>query len=130
MPTSLRAGGDSASPEPLAELLALNAEFERRRDEWRGQLQAILKQYEDLESRRVSALARALRALDPRRERRHASAEGREVSLPALVEGYERSLIEWALAIAQGCQKDAAGLLGLRATTLHEKMKRFRLGRP
>jgi DNA-binding NtrC family response regulator len=131
MSNSLRNGGNDASLDAVAELLALIAEFNRRREEWRGQLKAILRQHEDLESRRCSALARALRsALDPRQSGRRAAAEGRAVDLPGLIEAYERGLIEWALTTAQGCQKDAAGLLGLRATTLHEKLKRFGLVRP
>src|SRR5438128_3513049 len=128
MPNGRRNGGNGASPDPVAELLALSAEFDRRSEEWRGQLQAILRQHEDLERRRGSALAQALSgALDPRQGGRRACAQRRAVDLPGLVAAYERSLIDWALATAQGCQKDAAGLLGLRATTLHEQMKRLGL---
>ena len=131
MPSSPRDGGNGASPDAVAELRALSAEFDRRSEEWRRQLQAFLRQHEDLERRRGSALARALRtALDPRLGSGRRSATGREVALPALVEAYERSLIEWALAAAHDCQKDAAQLLGLRATTLHEKLKRFGMLRP
>src|SRR5438876_150999 len=115
MPGGPRVGGNGASPDPVAELLALTAEFDRRSEEWRRQLQALLRQHDGLERRRGSALARALRtALDPRLGSRRGSATGREVALPALVEAYERSLIEWVLATAHGCQKEAARLLGLR----------------
>jgi hypothetical protein len=127
MPSDPGHGGNSASPSPIADLLAFTAEFDRRSEEWRGQLKAILRQHEDLESGHASALARALRsAIDPRLGG-SASAKGRVVNLPGLVKAYERGLVEWALAAAHGCQKDAAGLLGLSATTLNEKMKRFGL---
>ena len=38
---------------------------------------------------------------------------------------YERQLIESALKKAGGVQKQAADLLGLKATTLNEKIKRL-----
>jgi DNA-binding NtrC family response regulator len=44
-----------------------------------------------------------------------------------LVDAYERRLIEQALREARGCQRKAAGILGILPTTLHEKMKRHRL---
>jgi regulatory Fis family protein len=131
MPTRSDNGGNRGSTDAVAELRALNADFDRRSEEWQRQLHAILGQHEDLEVRRRSALARGLReALNPPGGMRCASAERREVDLPQLVEAYERSLIEWAMAAAHGCQKDAAGLLGLGATTLNAKMKRFGLLRP
>jgi len=48
-------------------------------------------------------------------------------SLKAMLDAYERQLIETALAAAQGNQRRAAASLGLLATTLHEKMKRLGL---
>jgi DNA-binding NtrC family response regulator len=128
-PSSRRLNGNGASRDLIAELLALSAEFDRRREQWRAQLAAMLRQHQDLEIRRGSALARALRAaLDSRVAGGRAAAEGKQVDLPGLLEAYEQRLIEWALAGAHGSQKEAAGLLGLRATTLHEKMKRYGIG--
>jgi Bacterial regulatory protein, Fis family len=130
MPTSPHDRGNGACPDPIAELLALSAEFDLRRVQWQGQLKAMLRQHQDLEARRGSVLARALRlALDPRIGLQRTFAEGLKPHFAALVDAYERNLIEWALASAHGCQKDAAGLLGLGATTLHEKMKRLGLPR-
>jgi two-component system response regulator HydG len=48
-------------------------------------------------------------------------------SLKALVEAYERELIESALRETEGNQRRAAASLGLLPTTLHEKMKRLGL---
>jgi len=48
-------------------------------------------------------------------------------TLKALVESYERQLIEAALAATAGNQRRAAERLGLLPTTLHEKMKRLGL---
>jgi DNA-binding NtrC family response regulator len=48
-------------------------------------------------------------------------------SLKALLERYERQLIESALAASSGNQRRAAAALGLLPTTLHEKMKRLGL---
>jgi two-component system response regulator HydG len=47
--------------------------------------------------------------------------------LKALVEAYERELIESALRLTAGNQRRAAASLGLLPTTLHEKMKRLGL---
>ena len=54
---------------------------------------------------------------------------GKELSTPlkALVEAYERELIESALRVTSGNQRRAAASLGLLPTTLHEKMKRLGL---
>jgi DNA-binding NtrC family response regulator len=48
-------------------------------------------------------------------------------SLRALLDAYERRLIESALAATRGNQRQAAFTLGLLPTTLHEKMKRLGL---
>jgi len=50
-------------------------------------------------------------------------------SLKALVDAYERQLIQSALTAAAGNQRRAAAALGLLPTTLHEKMKRLGLSR-
>ena len=49
------------------------------------------------------------------------------MNLKALVEAYERRLIESALVESAGNQRRAAAALGLLPTTLHEKMKRLGL---
>jgi DNA-binding NtrC family response regulator len=48
-------------------------------------------------------------------------------NLKAMLDAYERNLIQSALAAATGNQRRAAALLGLLPTTLHEKMKRLGL---
>lgn len=58
----------------------------------------------------------------------HPSAgEGRPDDLKVLLEDYERNLILAALVTAHGSQRRAAALLGVRPTTLNEKMKRLGL---
>ena len=47
--------------------------------------------------------------------------------LKALLDAYERRLIEEALEASNGNQRRAAAALGLLPTTLHEKMKRLGL---
>jgi DNA-binding NtrC family response regulator len=49
------------------------------------------------------------------------------INLKALLDAYERQLIQTALAAASGHQRRAAASLGLLPTTLHEKMKRLGL---
>jgi len=44
------------------------------------------------------------------------------------VDRYERELIEATLARCRGIQKRAAEMLGLKATTLNEKIKRLGIG--
>jgi DNA-binding NtrC family response regulator len=51
-------------------------------------------------------------------------------NLKALLDSYERQLIESALVATSGNQRRAAAVLGLLPTTLHEKMKRLGLVRP
>ena len=48
-------------------------------------------------------------------------------NLKALLDSYERQLIETALSATNGNQRRAAATLGLLPTTLHEKMKRLGL---
>jgi DNA-binding NtrC family response regulator len=47
--------------------------------------------------------------------------------LKMLLETYERKLIEAALVAHSGNQRQAAAMLGVLPTTLHEKMKRLGL---
>ncbi len=46
------------------------------------------------------------------------------ISFREVIGGFERRLIESALELASGVQKDAARLLGLKPTTLNEMIKR------
>jgi DNA-binding NtrC family response regulator len=48
-------------------------------------------------------------------------------TLKALLEAYEKQLIQSALVATAGNQRRAAATLGLLPTTLHEKMKRLGL---
>ncbi len=48
-------------------------------------------------------------------------------TLKALVDSYERRVIEEALRASSGNQRQAARALGVLPTTLHEKMKRLGL---
>jgi DNA-binding NtrC family response regulator len=48
-------------------------------------------------------------------------------TLKALVESYERRVIEEALRASNGNQRQAARALGVLPTTLHEKMRRLGL---
>jgi two-component system response regulator HydG len=57
----------------------------------------------------------------------HRKSEPSSASLKALLNAYERQLIQSALAAASGNQRRAAAALGLLPTTLHEKMKRLGL---
>ncbi len=56
----------------------------------------------------------------------HETAEA-STSLKAMVDAYERQLIQSALTASAGNQRRAAAALGLLPTTLHEKMKRLGL---
>jgi len=57
---------------------------------------------------------------------RSISRADKAVDLSRAVSDYERQLIESALKQAGGVQKRAARLLGVKPTTLNEKLKRFR----
>jgi two-component system response regulator HydG len=52
---------------------------------------------------------------------------GSQQTLKAMVEAYERKIIEEALRASRGNQRRAARALGVLPTTLHEKMKRLGL---
>jgi transcriptional regulator with GAF, ATPase, and Fis domain len=49
------------------------------------------------------------------------------VPLGVLMNTVERSIIIRTLAIVDGCQKDAAKVLGLKYTTLNEKVKKYKI---
>jgi DNA-binding NtrC family response regulator len=57
------------------------------------------------------------------------NVEEEKPNLKALLDSYERQLIESALVATSGNQRRAAAVLGLLPTTLHEKMKRLGLVR-
>ncbi|HEY7410368.1 MAG TPA: helix-turn-helix domain-containing protein [Vicinamibacteria bacterium] len=57
----------------------------------------------------------------------HDTIRSNESNLKALMEAYERQLIEQALSATAGNQRRAAAALGVLPTTLHEKMKRLGL---
>ena len=46
------------------------------------------------------------------------------------MERFEREIIEVSLRRTNGVQRKAADLLGIKATTLHEKIKRLKIGPP
>ncbi|HYO63880.1 MAG TPA: helix-turn-helix domain-containing protein [Pyrinomonadaceae bacterium] len=60
----------------------------------------------------------------------HAQPSGgkQQISLPTEVRRFESEMIRWALARTAGHQRRAARLLGLKVTTLHAKIKRYKLG--
>jgi DNA-binding NtrC family response regulator len=101
-------------------------ESQRLSEAWRKQLQATLEGFELLEGQRTMLLVMAVRAA--------ACGNGRPdlprinfPTLPAMLENYERGLVQWALASMHASQKEAAILLGVGPTTLHEKIKRLGL---
>lgn len=52
--------------------------------------------------------------------------ENPDLPLKSFIHGLEQKIVTYALQIAMGNQKNAAHLLGLKPTTLGEKLKRFR----
>ena len=54
-------------------------------------------------------------------------SSGPRPTLKAMLEAYERRIIDEALHATQGNQRRAARALGVLPTTLHEKMKRLGL---
>jgi len=54
-----------------------------------------------------------------------AISSGSRPTLKAMLESYEREIIQGALEAAIGNQRRAARALGVLPTTLHEKMKRL-----
>ena len=57
----------------------------------------------------------------------YARHSGLRPTLKAMLEEYERRIIEEALQTTRGNQRRAARALGVLPTTLHEKMKRLGL---
>lgn len=50
--------------------------------------------------------------------------------LKEVMEGLEKRIIVRSLGAARGNRKQAAGMLGLKYTTLHEKLRKFGLRNP
>lgn len=109
----------SAEPD-LAELLHLLADCARNRASWRDRQRALLEEHDRLEVREQHLLAAALQRI----QLDNAAGQGRS-NLKRLVESYERTVIRWALASAGGQQNRAAAALGIKPTTLNEKIKRL-----
>jgi DNA-binding NtrC family response regulator len=119
----------AAATTRVAELHALLVEYERASEVWHEQVSEMLQGFDALERQRRAILAGAIAsamgatAVDVTPER------GPLPNLPVLLAACERNLLRWALSTTRGNQKEAAALLGIRGTTLHEKMKRLGLGR-
>lgn len=84
----------------------------------------------EIESLRVLALD--LTNVVARMEEFRSSSLRQPVRLSEEVRRFERGLIEGALKLAGGQQTRAARLLGVKLTTLHSKIKKYRIpvGRP
>ena len=59
-------------------------------------------------------------------ESAHTSA-AHEFDLPSEVQRFEAELIRSALVMTDGCQRQAAKVLGMKVTTLHTKVRRYGL---
>ncbi len=59
-------------------------------------------------------------------ESAHANSAHR-FDLPSEVQRFEAELIRSALVITDGCQRQAAKVLGMKVTTLHTKVRRYGL---
>jgi DNA-binding NtrC family response regulator len=97
---------------------------------WRGALERLVDQVADLEARQADfriAIRQILMVVPGNPPEPVAPLS--PTSLASLLLAYERSLVLWALAKSGGHQRDAARLLGIRPTTLNEKMKRLGLTR-
>jgi DNA-binding NtrC family response regulator len=110
-----------------AELESLLADYERTHEAWRSHLDKLRREFDQLERQRRTILAAAVHCATVRDAWN--GSPGREVllKLPSVLAAYERNLLQWALLTTRGNQKQAAALLGIRGTTLHEKMKRLGL---
>jgi DNA-binding NtrC family response regulator len=64
---------------------------------------------------------------EPERPVQELSLPEQGINLNSLVEGVEKNLISQAMKRAQGVKSKAADLLGLKRTTLLEKIKKFEL---
>jgi len=111
---------DSRAPPQFS--WALYRAYVRRREAWGRQLGALLQEGQDLDLLARKLVAAALSG-GPDTEGDPAAS----VRLSAQVEAYERELILKALGVCGGSQREAAVALGVRPTTLNEKLKRLGL---
>jgi DNA-binding NtrC family response regulator len=115
-------GSESESGAPQKLSWELYGAYVRRCEAWGHQLGALLQERRALDLMAQDLVA-AARSGGP-------NGEGDPAALPPLselVESYERQLIRMALGACGGSQREAATALGLRPTTLNEKLKRFGL---
>jgi len=103
------------------------------RETWEREAQRLANEQHALAARHWELLLRALERLaacgtsraDPGGDDGAAA-----VDLSGRLACYERALVHAALARANGCQRQAARLLGVLPTTLNEKLKRLGLRAP
>src|SRR5687768_11154940 len=120
----------AAASDGDRDMAMLLVEHERMSKAWRRQLQLTLQGFDELETQRRAMLVAAASVLGPALDEAVDVNERLLPALPVLLAAYERNLLQWALARTGGNQKEAAALLGIRPTTLHEKLKRLRLSLP
>lgn len=74
------------------------------------------------------ALNQSLKQLQDSLIKSYLSSNLEDPGLPlkSFINGLEQKIVTYALQIAMGNQKNAAHLLGLKPTTLGEKLKRFK----
>lgn len=101
------------------------------RVETRHLLAQVLRRYEALhaEQSRLNFVTRSLLASMATPPPSPPDPAAR-VDLPRLLSQYERALVVWALERSRGQQQAASRLLGIRPSTLNEKMKRLGIARP
>lgn len=107
------------------------AEGRQPEEEWALGACGLLADLEEMQAQQAAFIAAARRIVatvstEPPSGPRPAAG----LDLAAAVSDYERSLVLWALARAGGQQLEAARLLGVRTSTLNEKMKRLAIRRP
>ena len=120
----------AAASDADRDVAMLLAEHERMSEAWRRQLQLTLQGFDELETQRRAMLAAAASVPGATLDEAVEASERVLPALPVLLAAYERNLLQWALARTGGNQKEAAALLGIRPTTLHEKLKRLRVSVP
>ena len=108
--------------------------LQRERQAWETELGRLLAAYRSLEARHAELVRHVLELAAEMGEPLPPAPVGARADEPCgfaeRVTAYEKTLIAEALARADGCQRRAAALLGLQATTLHEKLKRLGLAGP
>jgi DNA-binding NtrC family response regulator len=115
----------AASTQTAAQLEALLVEYERASESWDRRLEGTLRELGELERRRRAILAAAVHYATVGDPWGDGADQPPSLRLPDVLMAYERNLVRWALAQTGRNQKAAAALLGIRGTTLHEKLKRL-----